>query len=143
MRVVLDTNVLVSGLISSKGPPGEIQRAWRRQGFELVTSAPLLHEFLEVLTYPRIRKRLYWSDAELSDYLESFLAAVVLVTPTAMLEISRDPDDNRILEAAYAANADYIVTGDADLLVLREFSGIAILAPAVFVRLVAIPGETD
>lgn len=137
MRVVLDTNVLVSGLISPAGSPAEIHQAWRRGDFELVTSEPLLHELVEVLSYPRIRKRLHWSDGQLSDFAELYRATAILVSPTLKLAVSRDSDDDRVLEAAQASHADYIVTGDSDRLTLGDFAGIPILAPADFLKLVA------
>ena len=136
MRVVLDTNILVSGLISPSGIPAQIQTAWRRGDFELVTSVPLLDELTEVLSYPRIRNRLRWTDEGLSDFIEFFRATAIVVKPSTKLAIARDPDDDRVLEAAHASHADYIVTGDNDLLELRDFVGIPILAPAGFLKLI-------
>lgn len=136
MRIVLDTNVLVSGLISPSGAPAQIQAAWRRGDFELVTSAPLLDELAEVLSYPRIRNRLGWTGEELFEFIEFFRATAIVTSPSESLELARDPDDGRVLEAAQASHADYVVTGDNDLLDLRTFVGIPILTPAVFLRLI-------
>ncbi|MEO6044276.1 MAG: putative toxin-antitoxin system toxin component, PIN family [Tepidiformaceae bacterium] len=138
MRVVLDTNVLVSGLISPAGSPAEIHQAWRRGDFELVTAEPLLLELVEVLSYPRIRKRLHWSDGQLSDFAELYRATAILVTPAQALVVARDPDDDRVLEAAQAGHADFIVSGDRDLLDLREFVGIPILTPTGFLTMLAV-----
>ena len=90
-----------------------------------------------MLSYPRIRKRLHWSDGQLSDFAELYRATAILVSPTLKLAVSRDSDDDRVLEAAQASHADYIVTGDSDRLTLGDFAGIPILAPADFLKLVA------
>ena len=137
MRAVVDTNVLVSGLLAPAGSPGAIHAAWFRAEFELVTSGALFSAFVRVLSYPRIRRRLPLTDDELSDLVSQVRTAAVVVETVQEIAVVRDPDDNRVLEAAQAGFADYIVTGDRDLLELREFSGIPIVTPAAFLLLIA------
>ena len=138
MRVVVDTNVLVSALISPAGSPAEIQHAWARGDFELVTSPALLNELTKVLSYPRIQRRLHWTAGQLSDFLKHLRATAIVVTPAQALVVARDPDDDRVLEAAQAGHADFIVSGDRDLLDLREFVGIPILTPTGFLTMLAV-----
>jgi putative PIN family toxin of toxin-antitoxin system len=130
-RVVLDTNVLVSGLGWS-GPPAVILDAVRDGRVVLITSAPLLDELRRVLAYPKLAKVI--NDAtRLADIIE---ASSVVVEPDRVLAIIDDESDNRVLEAAVTASAGYIVSGDADLLDLGSLDGISIVMAAQFVTAV-------
>jgi len=129
IRAVLDTNTIVSG-VGWGGPPGAVLDAALDGRFEIVTSPTLLDELRRVLNYPKLQEVV--GDA---DELVKFLAlAAVLVTPTETVTISRDPDDDRLIEAALAANADVIVTGDQDLLTLGSIGQIQVLTPREFVE---------
>lgn len=79
MRVVLDTNVLVSGLLLPDSVPGKILQAWRSASFTLVMSEPMLAELGRVLAYPKIRKRLKWNDQTIARFIAlfRFMAEVV------------------------------------------------------------------
>jgi putative PIN family toxin of toxin-antitoxin system len=130
---VLDTNVIVSALISPRGAPAQIYRAWQAGRFAYVTSPRLLDELARVLTYPRVRKLLAWTDEERGELLEALAYAAKLVIPNIQLDvIAEDPDDNRVLEAAVAAAASHIVTGDSHLLDLGSYEGAEIVTPARF-----------
>lgn len=133
-RIVLDTNAIVSG-VGWSGPPATILDAALDGRLVLVTSPPLLAELRRVLGYPKLAKIV--ADAQqLADLVE---ASSVLVLPTRVLAVVRDETDNRVLEAA-AEGADYIVSGDNDLLSLRSFQDIPIMSPADFVeRVLATP----
>jgi putative PIN family toxin of toxin-antitoxin system len=126
-RVVLDTNVIVSG-IGWGGTPAAILDAVSDGQLVLVTSAPLLAELRRVLEYPRLAKVIQ-GGAQLADLVA---ASGVVVAPTRTLTVVSDDDDNRVLEAAIEGAADYIVSGDTDLLDLGSFRGIPILTPAEF-----------
>ena len=126
-RVVLDTNVIVSG-IGWGGTPAAILDAVSDGQLVLVTSAPLLAELRRVLEYPRLAKVIQ-GGAQLADLVA---ASGVVVSPSRVLTVVRDDDDNRVLEAAIEGAADYIVSGDTDLLDLGSFRGIPILTPAEF-----------
>lgn len=128
LRIVLDTNAIVSGFGWS-GPPAAILDAALDGRLVLVTSPPLLAELRRVLGYPKLAKII--GDAQqLADLLE---ASSVVVLPTRVLAVVRDETDNRVLEAA-AEGADYIVSGDDDLLSLNSFQDIPIMSPGEFVE---------
>lgn len=126
-RVVLDTNVIVSGL-GWGGPSAAILDAVSDGQLVLVTSDPLLDELRRVLAYPKLANVID-GGAQLADVVA---ASAVVVTPTSVLAIINDESDNRVLEAAVVGAADYIVSGDADLLDLSSFNDVPIMAPAEF-----------
>ena len=133
MEAVLDTNVIVSALLSPRGAPAEIFSAWQRGRFTYVTSPPLLDELARALSYPRVRKFLTWTDEERGEFLEALAYAARLVIPTIELNVlSDDPDDNRVLEAAVAVGASHVVTGDRHLLDLESYEQVEIVSPARF-----------
>ena len=128
MRVVLDTNVLVSALITRGTPPDQLYQAWEAGSFDLVTSTVQVAELARVLAYEKLRPYLHQEEAEA--LLESIGAVAEVVDDLPALDISRDPDDNAILATAVAGEADLLVTGDkSDLLALKSVHGIAIVTP--------------
>lgn len=129
MRVVLDTNVIVSGLISEHGYPARLLDAVRYRRVTLLTAPAQLEEVDAVLARPKIAGRL---TPGAHDTLLGFFADVadVLDTPLPAVEASPDPDDNRILAIAVLGRADLFVTGDKrHLLPLREHQGVPIMEP--------------
>ncbi len=88
-----------------------------------------------MLAYPSIRKRTGWSANDEYAFIELVWESSLVVTPDMEVTASRDPNDNRVLEAALAGSADYIVSGDKDLLVLVQFEHIPILSPADFLKM--------
>jgi hypothetical protein len=136
VKAVLDTNVLVSAAIVRSSPPGQILAELKLRAFEAITTPDLLQELEDVTRRPQLLTRLAWTEEDRQVFLNDYGDAAVKVQPTASLTvIKEDPDDNRVLEAAVAGEADYIVTGDKDLLNLDAFEGIRILTPAQFVAL--------
>jgi len=128
MRVVLDTNVLVSGLAYPGSLPGRILSAWRQGGVDVVLSRYILDEMVRVL--PRLR-RISLTPAEIRDLADSFLFLAEIVEPRAVLDEGlRDKADQQVLGTLLAANADYLITGDKDLLALGE--RYPVVTPAVF-----------
>lgn len=133
MRAVLDTNVFVSGLLLPRGVPGQIVAAWRGGQFGLVLSEPLLLEIGAVLAYPKIRKRLRWNDETVANYLALLRFEAEVVMPEAgKAAVPRDADDDMVLATLLASGADYLVTGDQDLLDLAD--RYPIVLPADFAR---------
>ncbi|MFA6329665.1 MAG: putative toxin-antitoxin system toxin component, PIN family [Candidatus Micrarchaeia archaeon] len=122
-KIVCDTNTLVSGFLW-KGKEYLLLSGVLERKAVLFTSPALLSEFARVLEYPKLRP-LIPNPAELTGKLES---TAVFVEPKEAVEIIKeDPDDNKVLECALAAGADFIVSGDNHLLKLRAFKGIPII----------------
>ena len=133
MKVVLDTNVLLSGLMFPEGAPGRVVAAWRQARFELVISVPQLAEIGRALAYPKIRRLLGWDDQRIEQFIRQlYIRAQIVDLDGISVEVPADPDDVPIQAALVAAKADVLVTGDGDLLALRERH--AIQTPAEFVR---------
>lgn len=133
---MLDTNVAVSAAISPGGPPAAILRAWLDGAFAWITSPVLLAELERTLATPRLGRYLSWTNDQIAEFIERLRQAAIVVEPSEEVDaLDIDPDDNRVLEAAAAGKADYIVSGDAALLALREFSGSQIVTPARFLAI--------
>ena len=133
MRIVLDTNILVSGLMVPDGTPGRIIAAWFDAEFDVISSREQLAEIGRVLGYPNIRRVLKWDDDRIERFLRLLHGRVEIVEPdSAAVDTPRDPDDGPILGTLVAAEADFLVTGDRDLLSLRDRYPIE--TPAEFVR---------
>ncbi|MBI2415465.1 MAG: putative toxin-antitoxin system toxin component, PIN family, partial [Candidatus Kerfeldbacteria bacterium] len=115
MKVVFDTNVLISGIFW-KGAPYQVLQLWAEQKFSLVATQPILNEYIRVLekidTEGAVVK--HWS---------SFIVRNTEVVPNKIiLKICRDPLDDMFINCALLGKADYIVSGDNDLLVLKHFT---------------------
>ena len=131
MKVVLDTNTIVSG-IGWRGSPRRVLTALRDGLHQLVTSPALLEEFARVVTYPKLRS--VAADPILPETLEWLHHPEHLIYPSETLRvIVDDPADDRVLEAAVAGKADVIVSGDHHLLALETFREIPIISAAEFV----------
>jgi putative PIN family toxin of toxin-antitoxin system len=128
LRVVLDTNVLVSGLAYPGSVPGRIVGAWRRGGLDVVLSKYILDEMVRVLPKLSSNKR---SPAEIRDLADSFLFTAEIFEPSGEMDATlRDKADQPVLGTLLAAKADYLITGDKDLLALA--GKYPIVTPAVF-----------
>ena len=135
MRVVVDTNVLLSGLMYPNSTPGRIVAAWRNAAFELVLTRAQLTEITRVLGYPKIARILRWDPDQSERFLKQlYLRSVMVPLPeTLPAEVPADPDDSPILSSLLVARAEYLVTGDSDLLALKD--RYPILTPQAFVAL--------
>ena len=139
IRAVVDTNVFVSGVIHQEGLPGQILTAFRSGMFELVTSAEINTEILEVFNRPKIKERYQIGD-RIIDIGAILYTQTILVEPKNRVKISRDTEDNKFIEAAIQGKAAYIVTGDKkDLLILKEYEGIRIVTPNQFIKILTDP----
>lgn len=132
LSIVLDINVFLSGTAYPNSIPGKILAAWRSGSLNVILSHYILDELHRVL--PRLHHRLGWSDQEIRDFVDSLAFLADLVEP---LETSgsrlRDAADQSILGTLLASNANYLVTGDKDLLELAD--RYPILTPADFWQL--------
>ncbi len=130
MRAVIDTNVLLSGLIWRGTPRGLIEQV-RVGALSLVSSPFILAELGGDLTRPKFRTILARSKTNPERILmEIRLMAEIVVPPPLVAPVCRDPDDDEVLALAEATLPDFIASGDGDLLVLGSHAGIPILTPA-------------
>ena len=119
LKAVVDTNVFVSGLLSTHGRPGQLLDLWYEGRFELLLSGELYAELSNALSRPRIVRDERIAQQALARLLTA-LALATRVIPISTIPVSvRDPKDEPILAAAMGGNADYLVTGDGDLLALQ------------------------
>jgi putative PIN family toxin of toxin-antitoxin system len=133
MRVVLDTNLLIAALISDKGPPKHLYEAWPNSRFTLVTSTWQIAEFRRVSRYNRVRP--YITPSEAGKLVNGLREHAEVLEALPQLELSPDPDDDRVLAIAAAGKADYLVTGDKkDLLPLEKIPGTRILKARAFLN---------
>jgi putative PIN family toxin of toxin-antitoxin system len=133
LRVVLDTNVLISALIFPGGAPEFVYRLALEERIELVTSRTLLAELGSVL-----ETKFGWDAARVELAVSQIARVGVVVEPASTVtQIAADEADNRVLEAAAAGGASVIVSGDRHLLLLAAWQAIAILTPADFLKSLA------
>jgi putative PIN family toxin of toxin-antitoxin system len=136
VRVVLDTNVLVSALISPGGTPDTIYIAWRERRFELITCLEQLEEFQRVTRYPKLRSRIGTTAAGAMFNGLRGIATIVPALPP--VERSADPADNFLLALAEAGQADYLVSGDRrGVLLLGSHLSTRIVTASRFVEAIA------
>lgn len=134
VKVVLDSNVYVSGLLWVGAPHTIIKLAENKEVF-IFASPPIIEEVADVLAREKFKARLEALKANPKEMIESLLDVVEMVHPIKIVNaIKVDPDDNRVLECALAAGVDYVVTGDAHLLKLKVFDGVPIITPDRFVK---------
>ena len=136
MRIVVDTNVIVSGVFFG-GVPRRILEYWRDEAFDLISSPEILEEYEDVLN--RLEKKSKTSKGQLaSRFMKLFIEKSVVVQPTHDKKISRDPDDDKFINCALSGKALYIVSGDNDLLDINKVEGIEIITAREFLDRLSI-----
>ena len=120
-KVVADTNIIISAIFWSGKPYRVIVRGLKGE-YQLVTSPEIIDEVLS-----KLRNKFQFPENKIEEQANIMLSLFHVVTPTTRVDVVRDKKDNKIIECALDANADFIVTGDADLLTLREFRDIKIV----------------
>ena len=127
MRFVLDTNVVISALLWN-GSPRQLLGLIRKTGFGLPTCPELMDELARVLAYPKFHQRIIRSNTDINVICKNYRGFVQeIYVPKPIRNVCRDLTDDIILACAVAANADLIVTGDSDLLVMRQYQNIPIV----------------
>jgi len=137
LRIVVDTNVLISGLIGIKNSPSaKILLAIRKQTIILVSSPNILEEVREVINRKRIVKLTKMTKKERGDFIKELIERSDITAGKQLPQIvGRDVEDDKFIACAIEGKAKYIITGDQDLLILNESKGIKILSPKEFVVL--------
>jgi len=134
IRLVLDTNVLVSALISTRSNPARLLDA-AGKNYSLFISKEILSELEGVIS----RDKFGFSSEKIDSAIEAILSFSEVVNPEIKLDVVKsDPDDNKILECAIACGASYIVSGDKHLLNLKEYENIKIISPKTAIDLLNI-----
>ncbi len=134
MRLVVDTNILISALLSGTSLPAHLIVLWRECRFDLLTSASQIDELMRVTRYPKIRARL--APALAGRLINEIRDLAILLTELLVVTASPDPHDNYLLAIAASGSADFLVTGDKrDLLALRLFEGTKIITVRDFLVL--------
>ena len=139
-RIVIDTNILVSAILTPKGNPAKILKLVLEGKFTFIISPAILEETQQVLRYPRLVKLMQKNKItrkEVYDFLGK-MSKVAVITP-GKLEIDAipdDPADNKILACGLEGEADYIISGDHHLTDLKIFQGTKIVNPADFLKII-------
>jgi len=129
MKIVLDTNVFISGIFFS-GPPSTILQAWRNSKFQIVLSKEILIE------YQRVAEELSAKcpAVDIDKIIELFtIYGELIETKNISVSVCEDPDDNKFIECAIASNCKLIISGDKHLLNITNYQGISVLKPREFV----------
>ena len=135
MKAVIDTNVVISGIIGA-GPPARIIDAWHASEFEWVFSTQLIRELDEVTTRTWFQRRSGWDDAERHRFIDLLSTRATIVEPaTRVRVVEADPDDDVLFATAIAGGAECIVTGDRQVLRVSSYAGIQIITPRDFAAL--------
>jgi len=140
LHIVVDTNILISGLFGIKDSPSfQILSAIRREKIILVTTQIILKEVNEVINRERIIKLTKMTAEDRANFINGLIEKSYISKGKQLSEIvSRDIKDDKFLACAIEGNADYIVTGDKDLLVLKEYKGTKITTPREFMDILQV-----
>jgi len=142
IKVVLDTNELVSAVIKSGSLPDRIVQAWRADKFEMVLSPAILAELARVLRYPRLRKLHGWTDVQVDEFVNGLRAAATVVASDVEVSLVADnPNNNVILACAVEGGVDYVVSGDAHLSNPKTYQGIRVMTAREFTILLGLITE--
>ena len=132
LKVVIDTNVLISGLLFG-GTPGKLIPLWQKRAIQPIASKEIIDEYLRVLTYPKF----HLDEAEINFilYQEILPYFEIIETPSQETVIAKDPADDKFIHCARAGKAKYLISGDNHLLALMIHKNIQILAAAKFLKM--------
>ncbi len=137
MKVVLDTNVFVSGTFW-KGDSAKIINLIDSKELTLILSDDLIEEYNNVIIRDEILDKIQNKQLILNKSVQKIIQDSLVVFPLTKFDIIKeDPDDNKVIECAVEGNADYIITNDNHLLKLKEFQGIKILTPEEFLQIIS------
>ena len=128
MRIIIDTNVLVSGVFFG-GLPGRLLSMWKDGGIKLVASSDIFNEYAEVIR--RLGRK--YPTLETTSIIDLLAVELEIIrTKKIKSPICRDPDDDKFIACAISGKVELIISGDQDLLVLKKFKNIRLITPAQF-----------
>lgn len=137
LRVLLDTNQLVSSLLSTEGLQARLIDGWRNRDFLLCLAPKQLEEVASVLARAKIAKKYRISSEDRDAFLELLRADAILLPEALAPGVCRDPDDDGILGCAAAGSVDYLVTGNRDLLEVGRHEGVRIITGREFLAVLS------
>jgi putative PIN family toxin of toxin-antitoxin system len=143
LTVVLDVNVIVSAVASSRGTPRRILQAWQARRLEVVISEGILAEVSTKLLDPSIGGRLGVTTADVTAVMRLLRSEATLVLPLSPPVVTGDPEDDYVLATVTRARADYLVTGDKGLIALHHHGGSQIISPRDFSDLLDSSADED
>ncbi|MEK6932890.1 MAG: putative toxin-antitoxin system toxin component, PIN family [Nanoarchaeota archaeon] len=130
MKVVLDTNIFISGIFW-KGNPNKIINLWKEDSLILFTSKEIIDEFIEVMEDFKIKM----PPSIINEWVDLIIKKSILVQPKEKFNLIKDdPSDNKFLECAYKGKVNYIISKDKHLLKLKQFKNIKIVTPEEFLK---------
>lgn len=132
IKVILDANIFVSFFLTGGETIATVFALWKRGKFEVFASTDIVAEVYRIFRYPKIQKRI--TSVDQKALIQMVEDLVERVYPQKRTHVLRDPDDEKYLEAASACHADYLVSGDRDLLSLKNFGTTRIVSPKEFVE---------
>ncbi len=142
-RSVIDTNILIRAIIRPVGTVGPVIVRLEEGRYQLIYSQPLLDELTRKLALPRIKDRYELTDEQVTDFIGLLTELGELVKPERRVAICRDPKDNMVIEAALAGKAEFVVTGDNDLLVLGQFETVRFITAREFLWILEQGNQID
>ena len=140
-RIVLDANIFASALINPTGSPGiAVAHIIKDKDYTLLISESIIDELKRILFYPKVRKRIQFTDEELEFWVISVQIISHIVMPRFKYPvlIAADPEDDHYLITAIEGKADFIISGDKHLLDLKYYQGIKVLTAKEFVNIIPL-----
>jgi len=136
IKIVLDTNVLVSAVLSPNGKPAQILTMVKTGDLQLIVSSEIIDEIKEVFLYPQIKKRnpFLQTPQQIEKFLGDLLKFAEVTPGECKVNVVSDASDNKFLECALEGEANFIISGDKHLKELRVFEGIEIVDPDEFLQ---------
>jgi len=132
VRIVIDTNVIASGVFFG-GPPRQVLQLWREKKFDLICSPDILDEYDDVLN--RLVSKTGKADLNVVyRFMQILIQDCEVIIPRHTQKLSRDPDDDKFINCALSGKAFYVVSGDSDLLDIEEVEGIKIITAREFLE---------
>lgn len=137
IRAVVDTNILISALITKKpSSPVQVYNLIKSENFLLITSPTILEELEDVISREEIIKLHQKTPKQRKEILKEIVETSYIVPGLVSVEVVKeDPDDDKFIAAAIEGRADYVVSGDKPLLNIKQYHGIQVISPADFVNL--------
>jgi putative PIN family toxin of toxin-antitoxin system len=139
IRAVLDTNVVISGLLKPTGTPGSVLKLLRFGSFTIVFSRKSIYEVAAVLSYPKLKTKYRIIRKDFEAIAGLFALRGDLVEIDERVRVCHDPDDDFLIETALAGKADFLVSGDKGLLSIKKVRGVMIVNPSAFVEILKSP----